>query len=179
MENIVVIGGTGMLMEATKWLDKHSTNTIIFGRNIDKPWLKDRSNEDGFDFHFLDYRDTQKVRYCIRKTIEEIGPIDLVLAWIHSSASKALIALFEEINQKKEWRLFHVKGSSNNKSLIEGEISVPEKCLYRSIHLGFIIEPNSSRWLTHEEISNGVITAIKQDNKRTIIGTLSPWEKRP
>jgi hypothetical protein len=41
------------------------------------------------------------------------------------------------------------------------------------------MEGDVSRWLTHEEISKGIISAIHQDRKKTIIGTLYPWDKRP
>jgi len=40
-----------------------------------------------------------------------------------------------------------------------------------------MMEEGHARWLTHEEISQGVIVAIQQDPPIHIIGTLQPWEK--
>jgi hypothetical protein len=45
--------------------------------------------------------------------------------------------------------------------------------------LGFKIEDNSSRWLTNDEISSGVIEAITNDEEEKIVGIVSPWDKRP
>ncbi len=38
---------------------------------------------------------------------------------------------------------------------------------------------NRSRWLTHEEISKGVIDAINNPKGRYIIGQIEPWGQRP
>ncbi|MED4701280.1 hypothetical protein P9436_19755 [Lysinibacillus capsici] len=42
-----------------------------------------------------------------------------------------------------------------------------------------MMEEGHARWLTHEEISQGVIVAIQQDPPIHIVGTLQPWAKRP
>ncbi|MEM5592401.1 hypothetical protein AAHH67_13015 [Niallia circulans] len=41
------------------------------------------------------------------------------------------------------------------------------------------MENSVSRWLTHKEISAGVIDAIKNNWKRKVVGVVEPWEKRP
>lgn len=46
--------------------------------------------------------------------------------------------------------------------------------LDRKIILGFIVEGKTSRWLTNDEISSGVIDAVKKDSLEYIIGTLTP-----
>ncbi|SIS66419.1 hypothetical protein SAMN05421687_1233 [Salimicrobium flavidum] len=35
-----------------------------------------------------------------------------------------------------------------------------EKCSVKEVRLDFVLNESGSRWLTHEEISNGVIQAI-------------------
>jgi hypothetical protein len=45
--------------------------------------------------------------------------------------------------------------------------------------LGFVLEGNHSRWLTHAEISGGVIHSIQTQSKRHVVGTLTPWYRRP
>ena len=40
-------------------------------------------------------------------------------------------------------------------------------------------EGGRSRWLTHDEISQGVLDAIQVGEDVAIIGTVQPWEERP
>ena len=47
------------------------------------------------------------------------------------------------------------------------------------MQLGFKIIGSHSRWLTHAEISNGVIESLKGNKTKTIVGTLHPWDRRP
>jgi len=85
----------------------------------------------------------------------------------------------EVSNQNSEWDLFHVLGSSANLEKLKGKVSVPTNCLYYQVQLGFVIEDVLSRWLTHQEISNGVIETIQKRKQIHIIGAIEPWEKRP
>ncbi|GIP63126.1 hypothetical protein J32TS6_16810 [Virgibacillus pantothenticus] len=50
---------------------------------------------------------------------------------------------------------------------------MPDSCLYYQIRLGFVIKGGQSRWLTNEEISDGVIKAIKNKNKIEPLVSLS------
>lgn len=83
------------------------------------------------------------------------------------------------MNTDKEWSLYHVLGSNENLKEIKREIIEINNCDYHQVQLGFIIENNRSRWLTNEEISNGVINCIEVKSERFIVGTLTPWDKRP
>ena len=50
---------------------------------------------------------------------------------------------------------------------------------YRQVILGFVIEGGRSRWLTHAEISGGVLDAVRNDRLFSIVGTVEPWSLRP
>jgi hypothetical protein len=50
---------------------------------------------------------------------------------------------------------------------------------YSQVILGFVLDGNSSRWLTNDEISAGVIKAIEQPEEISIVGSIEPWERRP
>lgn len=52
-------------------------------------------------------------------------------------------------------------------------------CELRQVILGFVIVDDGSRWLTHEEISGGVIEAMQSDRGRSVVGAMEPWEERP
>lgn len=105
---------------------------------------------------------------------------DLVVAWIHGSAPGALDSLMDEViklSVSKAWTLFHIQGGS---SFFQKEnTSVPKNCQYRRVYLGFMLKGSTWRWLTHREISSGVIQAIQTGQPKTIVGTLESWDRRP
>nr|QQZ48808.1 hypothetical protein JKL49_15675 [Phenylobacterium glaciei] len=52
-------------------------------------------------------------------------------------------------------------------------------CELRQVVLGFKVEEAGSRWLTHDEISDGVLEAARADRLLTIIGQTEPWSAKP
>jgi hypothetical protein len=51
---------------------------------------------------------------------------------------------------------------------------------YRQITLGFVISPEgASRWLSNDEISQGVEAALNTHQSSTVIGTINPWSLKP
>lgn len=181
MKHIFIFGGTGMLLKTTKWLFEEATYTRVFGRNSESiPWLVERKGK-GIFLEKLDYRNSQDLKQSIQQAIQKNGPVDLVLAWIHGTAPTAIDTIIKEITglQKQPFHLFHVKGSAHDLESMKEKPSVPEQCLYREVLLGHQIEQGRSRWLTHDEISSGVIQSIENDQMYTLIGTLSRWEDSP
>lgn len=179
-KHAIMIGGTGMLSEMSKWVMQQATYTVIIGRNEHR--LR-RLQSDYGSVHVkqLDYKDTHALRQMIQTAIVQHGAIDLVVAWIHSDAPYAISTIIHEIChlQRKKWRFFHIKGSSQHLDRKQSLPCLSDDCLYREVHLGFKREGGRSRWLTHDEISTGVIDAIQNDRKKTVIGMLEPWEQRP
>jgi hypothetical protein len=70
-------------------------------------------------------------------------------------------------------------GSSDKIEEISFNFNENKNYEYHQIHLGFVIDGNKSRWLTHQEISDGVIRCIRMNTRKLIVGTLTPWDKRP
>jgi len=169
----LVVGGTGMLAGATKWLAKQGhVVTVISRRAFNGEWA-------GVNPLTIDYRESEMLQKGIAEAISAHGPIHLAVFWIHTDAADAFRVIAEEISAhaKVSWRLFHVRGSATHLHL-EAPL-VPPNCLYRQVVLGFVEDENGSRWLTHDEISGGVIEAIRCDREQSTVGTLEPWEKRP
>ncbi|WP_152655656.1 short-chain dehydrogenase [Oceanobacillus sp. CFH 90083] len=179
----LVIGGTGMLSAASLWLADRSGKVSIIARNQGKMERLTAKADSTAPITplLVDYKDSialkDKIRPCIRKN----GPVDLVVAWIHSNSNNALDSIAHEIAQESvSWKLYHVLGSSSDLSQIkEAAIKQYPGCQYRQIQLGFILEKGYSRWLTNQEISEGVIDAVAYDREVKVIGTLEPWDKRP
>jgi NAD(P)-dependent dehydrogenase (short-subunit alcohol dehydrogenase family) len=179
----LIVGGTGMLADVSTWFVRTGWNTTVIARNQARlNRLRPDSNADVVYTPLpLDYRNEEQLRDELRRLMNRIGPVDLVVAWIHSIAPRALPAVVEEISafQRGKWRLFHVKGSSESIQTIHSTLPVPDACLYRQVKLGFVREGDHSRWLTRHEISSGVIQAVQRDRTETVVGTLEPWELRP
>lgn len=70
-------------------------------------------------------------------------------------------------------------GSRANLTEVKGQIDKLDALQYHQVQLGFKIEDSHSRWLTNEEISQGVIDSIQHDRLLHTVGTMEPWEKRP
>ena len=50
---------------------------------------------------------------------------------------------------------------------------------YQEVILGFMREGLHSRWLDHEEITEGILHAAKTGEIRSIVGIVRPWSERP
>nr|WP_281347077.1 short-chain dehydrogenase [Virgibacillus doumboii] len=178
----LVIGGSGMLKKVCHWLNENGFIVYVIGRNQDKLQKVKYDSMYAENLHGVstDYQDNEHFTDVIGDILETNGIPQIVVSWIHSTAPEALPLIKDMImerNLNSVWRLFHVQGSSR---FFEKENTpVPDNCLYRRVYLGFILENNHSRWLTHDEISDGVIQAIASDNEETVVGTLEPWSKRP
>ncbi|WP_188386379.1 short-chain dehydrogenase [Ornithinibacillus halotolerans] len=182
MKHALVVGGTGMLQEVSLWLVRNGYHVSIIARNRERMehLIEKAESESQITPLLVNYHNDHALQEIVKKTIKENGKIDVVLTWIHSNAKKALPIIMHEVaNRSSKWELFHILGSSSNIDKIRRTVKPPENCLYYQIQLGFIIEGNHSRWLTHQEISNGVIGAICTKQNVYTVGQLEPWEQRP
>lgn len=183
MAHALVIGGTVMLADTSLWLVNDGYHVSVIGRSAHRMEdLRNRTTKPALLTPILvDYCNIALLKEKLEETLEHNGPIELVVAWIHSYADTTLenISNVISIENNGEWKLFHVLGSKANLSEVQEKLKLPARSQYRQIQLGFMMEEGHARWLTHEEISQGVVAAIQQDQPIHIVGTLQPWEKRP
>ncbi|MBN8568134.1 MAG: short-chain dehydrogenase [Ignavibacteria bacterium] len=181
MSHALIIGGTGMLSKVTEYLAGNYDTVSVICRNK----RKIDSNLKNINPLILDYSYYKFLTKNLQSAVEKFGNIELVVSWIHSTAPLAPNIIAEKINSfNVPFRFFDILGSAYaNPSLntVEREEKLNENknLKYRKIVLGFKLENNSSRWLTNEEISSGVIETVKSDAVESIIGVVSPWDKRP
>ncbi|MCJ8008726.1 hypothetical protein J2S14_002688 [Lederbergia wuyishanensis] len=170
-----------MLADVSLFLANEYRVSVIARNEVRMAELIKRANHStAITPALVNYQAEELFRDKIKNLIEMNGPFDIVVAWIHSGADNTIPIIAEENNLfEHPWRLFHILGSSTNLKEVIDRVRVPDSSLYRQIHLGFIIEHNRSRWLTHQEISAGVIKAIFQDQSVHTIGTVEPWDMRP
>ncbi|PFJ15768.1 short-chain dehydrogenase [Bacillus cereus] len=176
----LVIGGTGMLKKVSMWLCDQGFLVSIIGRDEVKLENVKRASSvpENITCLPLDYHNDADVTLSIKSAIEKNGPITLVVAWVHSSAKHALSLICKEIELSSEtYSLFHILGSKASRMTAQKIGGI--QCSYHRVILGFILENTYGKWLTHEEISNGVIKGIKSKCDEWIVGGVEPWELRP
>lgn len=171
-----------MLSDLVIWLAQKYQCVSVIGRNwarMDTLIRKAGPLSENIVPISLDYTDREKTVDAIRKSLWRNGPVGLMVAWVRSGHTDVITTIAEEVSSHSEekWRLFHIRGSP---SLSDRKIpSLPESALYREVILGFVIENDTSRWLTDEEIWHGVRDAIVSDEVFSTIGVIEPLDRMP
>lgn len=175
-----VFGGIGMLDGVCHWLTEEGYDVYVVTKHqqlFDQMKKNSEYPEKLFSLA-VDYHDDQTLQEKVREAIKQHGCCpDLIISYMHNSAPNALPTILNEVSTRTDpWKLIHIQGSSS--FFVKENTTVPKPCEYRRVYLGFVDENDSPRWLTNEEVANGIIKVIKRDFKETIIGTLKPWSKR-
>lgn len=187
MPHALIIGGTGMLKEVPLYFTRHGYTVSVVARNpsgFNK--LIESKSEHGFINPIkVDYSDYNLLEEKLKSAIDNYGKIDTAVCWIHSTAQEAPYIVADVLNnQNIKCKYFHVLGSAYgnpHEQNINLQYSYERfvNLVYRKIILGFVIEDDTSRWLTDMEISNGVVDAVINEKDTFVVGTLEPWEERP
>jgi molybdopterin-guanine dinucleotide biosynthesis protein A len=148
----LVVGGTGMLAATTKALaDRGHAVTCIARRAADLG--------DGIGVEPIDYRDPAGLREALARSIQARGPLELAVCWIHTDAPGAPRVVADALAPGA--RLVQVFGTR-----VWPLADVPLHVAYRRVLLGSA----DGRWLSHEEISSGVLNAVDTDRPLTVVG---------
>lgn len=187
LTHTLVVGGTGMLRKATLYFATLGHDVSVVARTVSSLERLEREAEGmAGRIHpiALDYREQAALAAGLDEAIRLRGPIGLAVCWIHSVGREAFPTIVRKMSvSPRSWRLFHVRGSGGsdaswlNPSPVRETVVAPG--LYREVMLGFVPLGTGSRWLTNEEISDGVIEAVDTDAERSIVGVVEPWELRP
>lgn len=177
----LIVGGTGMLRPVSVYLARQGHTVSVVARNRDHLFelIKETNRDPGvINTVPLDYADIDLLTVKLEEAIAILGPITTVISWIHSTAPSTPLTIAEIINRQPDiCRFFDLIGSANQDpaDLDEGReelFRAYERIHYRRIVLGHIVENGGKRWLTNQEIADGVILAIESDSAETIIGSL-------
>lgn len=167
----LVVGGTGMLSGLCEALAGDGGRLSFLSRRASGP--------DGFA---CDYHDAAAFTAALQAAVARSGPIDLAVAWFHTLKIEAPRLLAERV----QGRLFQVLGSAAADPAHPWRLETARKvvgdlpgCELRQVVLGFKVEPDGSRWLTNDEISSGVLEAVRVDRVLTVIGQTQPWSAKP
>lgn len=160
--NTLIIGGTGMLSGASKFVADISDHVTLCARSPHS--LAEKIGANAVCFDWLN-KDTEP--------LSELGTFDLVITWVHTEG--VWVRAFAEEKLIKGGRAIRVLGSAAKDRVRE----VASVCKgnddknVQTVILGWVNDVGGQRWLTHEEISSGVIDAVtKPDEGLVIVGSL-------
>tara|TARA_R110002072_G_scaffold42064_10_gene117974 strand:- start:128179 stop:128688 length:510 start_codon:yes stop_codon:yes gene_type:complete len=161
--NILCIGTTGMLLGFTQTLLKQGHRMLAIARTCQS---LDRCAE-GLTHEQADRLSTEQTDYTDEPRFERLldsipDPIEAVICWIHSSAPNALDQVRTRFPDADMLRV-----CSHSTPLAHAQ-SAPHRCVI----LGSTKDNGSTRWLTHDEISLGVLKAFQSTNQVSIVGSI-------
>lgn len=130
----------------------------------------------------LDYRDLGGLRAALSERVAASGRISLAVVWAGDETFSAVAQSLESAGPPV--RCFRVLGSraaapdapGRSRGAWTGRYA---GVLLREIILGFVLEADGSRWLSHGEIARGVLQAVAEDREESVVGVVRPWERRP
>ncbi len=191
MGHILVVGGTGMLYDVCRHLCGSVNTVTVIARNkkrLNRLALETKELVGSINPLSLDYADYEQLKDDLKESIFTNGPVELAICWMHTSkAPEAATITAETIhkqNKQTKCKYYQLLSSatadpSHEKRDIFKDFKSLDNIDFRTILLGFVVEGQTSRWLTDKEICSGVIEAIENDTRNSIIGTVEPWNRRP
>lgn len=176
IERAVVIGGTGMLAGVTRALVEQGYDVSVVARGA--------HCGKGYTPIAVDYRDRAALERALVSDCTERGAPALVVCWMHARAGASPLDVGTWLaTPDAAQRFVHVLGSAAARPGTDGSSRrVAFEALgyaYREVVLGFVLEHGGSRWLSHDEIVEGVIATIDADDTSRVVGVIEPWSMRP
>ena len=163
-ENAIIVGGTGMLGRASSHVAGISRNLTLICRYPDS--LAAQIGAQGIA---LNWGDRERAEMMLDQHV----PCDLLITWVHQDG--AWLRRFLGRRLVAGGRAIHVFGSASAKSILQqARLSQPEEDhTVQNVLLGWNEANDNKSWLTHSQISQGVIQAIQNPKTRSIVvGTL-------
>lgn len=154
--SVFVLGGTGMLAEATRWIAMQSSHLTLGARAPDA-----LARDLGADALTVDWADPAATLAALAP---HAGRHDIAVIWLHD-AGVPLARAFED-TVRPGGRVIRVHGSASaDPSVRRRREPDPRGDVSRQVViLGFHPDdtaPEGRRWLTDAEISGGIIAALR------------------
>jgi hypothetical protein len=180
--HVLAVGATGMLAGTVSSLVGEANQITLLARRPQSLAQSLQQAGGHVTGMAVDYHDSVALRHTLQDAQARFGPVDLALCWIHSSAAAALEVIAGELDASAD--LVQVVGSADED--VEARAARLTAALHgyplhshRIVILGYMKDINGSRWLSHAEISAGVLAAIRGTEPISVVGQLQPWNDRP
>lgn len=167
MKTALVIGGTGMLAGLTKKLTKGYDTVGVIGRDSAKftPLKKFSRKIIGYS---VDYSNTAALIDELNHFTGIHGRPELIVGWIHSTSPEAPLIVANYCSNDFYDVVSHDGAKPDHLSRQREKVIKAKGIKYHRVILGH----KGNRWLTDQEISDGVYEAIKTGRDEFMVGEL-------
>ncbi len=160
MRRALVLGGTGMLSGVVAELVRDGWHVVVPSRRY-APIPVDMPESAADDRQALwveaDWSAPESLAERVDKALA--GKADLLVAWVHDAYREAVLAAIAPLIAE-DAVVVEVRGAA----AAQPHTGTPEPSLpdheTQLVVLGFVRDGESIRWLTHREISEGVLDAV-------------------
>lgn len=180
--HVLIVGGTGMLLGASAALGRStSLLTSVARTDASQRRLADKiPHSVTFCPLRLDWKQRSQFLDTIDRNLCLLPPPDLALLWLHGTELifdiRNLLARYSS-----QTKIFQVIGSASS-----DPIQIADKIAatferdnhYHQIVLGYQLDRGSARWLSHTEICEGTLSAVREGRPRFVIGRTKNWPTR-
>lgn len=157
MGDVLVVGGTGMLAGVVDRL-------VAEGHRVLLPSRHPGEGRPGVVPFAADWSDPAALRDAI--TAHVIGDLDRVVVWCHRPYRPDVIAVLAPLLESSRSPVVEVWGSTALTDLWDHR---PDSTAIHVMLGHRQLDDGTSRWLTHEEISDGVIEALQRPSGSTVV----------
>lgn len=181
--HVLIVGGTGMLRDVSLSFARRGIITSVVGKS---EWRMETLMQSAGEHReyvnpiLTDYTHPDTFKRSLLDGVAAYGPYTTCVAWIHSQAKEGFHILRDVLEvDNQECQLYHVRSNTAQYPRVFESYPDAGNLRYHRVLLGYEREGTHSRWLTDEEIANGVLGAIESAAPESIVGIVDPWEERP
>jgi hypothetical protein len=133
-----------------------------------------------------DYSDPERFRVALKRARCEVGPFRLALLWVHSPSRDIALPIVAEALADDAVVVDVRSSAAADPTRVQPPpppvlAAAPRD--YRPVVLGFTDGPAGPRWLSHQEISDGVLAVARAlappAAQGWTVGRVRPWHDRP
>lgn len=177
-QEILVVGGTGMLKPAVDQLLVSGTSVFVVARNPHRATPDNKTSGV-----FTPVRgDWERPSELVDAVLEATGGrrLPTLVFWAHSPHRFPLI---KELDRALEppATVVRIWGSATRdpRMALSHDEHVLENHNVRDVVLGYEQTAGRNRWLTNGEISDGVLKSLAEDTSMQVVGKIDPWKLHP
>lgn len=176
--DVLVIGGTGMLRPAVRELVEHGLRVLVASRRPDRA-SPPEAVRGGFVPVVADWQEPESL---VDAVVTAAGglPVTHVVVWVHSPYRTAVMGELDRVvaSDAIVVQVWGSAGEDPRSALVTEQATLPGRRM-RDVVLGYVNEARGSRWLTHMEISEGVVHALDRPEALQVVGQIDPWNQHP